>query len=309
MSSHFLSRKSTIGYFLSPRRHHDYGVLKVVLVRMASIARALTFSSRYLPHQRRLLERLKSMKDLYIGRSCLVIAGGPSADELESERVQSLQSEGKLLVLTLNNFVYSDLGAQINPDFVVFSDPAHHPLSGGNSALVDTLHAYPHVRVVIPSFWRLPLDSPEEHTARVFWFEDRAIETWGNGISPVRLRRYISMTALKTMAIAHFLGFERIGILGLDATEHFGLTVDSSNRLLKNPFHQSGVAPNTADVSEVVPARFRAGMMADWYFNLATFHLHLAKMFSPTGRFTNLSSSSQVTALPRMAQETFLDTC
>jgi hypothetical protein len=99
-------------------------------------------------------------------------------------------------------------------------------------------------------------------------------------------RGYLSLTALKGLAIAKYLGYQKIFTVGLDASLFQTLSVDHSNRLFQGSNHVAGVNRKSIPMDDFYPN----GMM-DYFFDTARYFFHVKKYFSD-GRFYNLDPES-----------------
>ncbi len=219
------------------------------------------------------LSSLRLLKNSRRGKSALVIANGPSSERLRPNRVGELQSLGKLEVFVMNGFYKSGLNESITSDHYVLSDPL---LSPDASEFFEGLWlsiSKGVSNVFCPRTWKI--DSRVVEPERVVHFEDRSLELWSKNTSPLRPRGYLSMTAHKALAIANFMGFAKIYVVGLDNSMFLTFEVDEANRLLQRPNHSGGSGGMDAKyLDESFP-----GGVADYFYNLAFGAHQLKKLF------------------------------
>jgi hypothetical protein len=173
----------------------------------------------------------------------------------------------------MNGFYKSVLNERIISDHYVLSDPSHSPDA---SEFFEGL--WPSIskgvsNVFCPRTWKI--DSRVVEPERVVHFEDRSLELWSKNTSPLRPRGYLSMTAHKALAIANFMGFAKIYVVGLDNSMFLTFEVDEANRLLQRPNHSGGSGGMDAKyLDESFP-----GGVADYFYNLAFGAHQLKKLF------------------------------
>ena len=310
MASAWFGKGTSIGFALSPRRNPGLSVFRTALLKSAIAIRSALYLRRFGPTQQRKLDQLKEMKGRFFAAQALVVAGGPSVSNIDPHEISELQKSGRLDVFAINNFFNSSIGSELNPDFFVLTDPgggSHDPFYAAG----EILRKYPNATLFLPVHWDIEHNLLPELAERVVCFENRSLEGFGREAGPLRLRRYISLTALSAMSIAAFMGYRRVGIIGLDATTTFRMKVDKKNRIFLPPNHHPGAAP--PDSALVTRRKQEDGLYegtvrnaSDLFFAEATLHDHLDRFFAPDGRFVNLSDTSVITSFPREAPSTFM---
>lgn len=241
------------------------------------------------------LEALRQLRNSQGGKACLVLASGPSTSKVNFERTRQLQKAEKVRVFVMNNFACSTLSKQIRPDYYVLSDP-HHKLQNTNpqvAKILKYLISNPNITLVVPRHWNSD-KSLQEIPNSVIYFEDRSLEGLTIGMSPTRPRSYASLTSLKALAIAGYLGFSQIFIAGFDTNLFLGLQVTKENRILQNSVHVSGSATNSIqDLTQFYP-----NGLADYFFDVAQNFYQLTK-FGKKLPIKNLDFDSLVDAFEK----------
>jgi len=219
------------------------------------------------------LSSLRLLKNSRRGKCALVIANGPSAERLRPNRVGELQSLGKLEVFVMNGFYKSGLNERIAPDHHVLSDPGHAPDASEFFEGLWLSISKGVSNVFCPRTWKI--DSRVVEPERVVHFEDRSLELWSKNTSPLRPRGYLSMTAYKALAIANYMGFKKIYVVGLDNSMFLAFEVDEDNRILQSPNHAGGSGGKApAHLDGLFP-----GGVADYFYDLAFGAHQLKKLF------------------------------
>lgn len=164
---------------------------------------------------------------------CFVIAGGPSFTESMAQAI--IDNRFKYDVIAMNYFSESPFSRYIKPDIYVLSDPVHlcpssHPLAPLNKRLKSYISEYSPV-VVVPNGreWK-------DFSDCIVPFNDLE-DLSSSNISPIYPRGYTSNTAFKAIAVALFLGYEKIVLSGFDHTYASDTYLDSNGKLFLRSRH------------------------------------------------------------------------
>ena len=176
-------------------------------------------------------EALRGIRGSKLGQTALVIGGGPSASKLNNAKIAEYVDE----IFVINTYPLTSRSLEIIPDYICLSDPNSFVVSEGKKLEIQNLVwdyiSKSKATVIAPFFYR-NFNFPE--SSNKFFFDDREFFTFNRNISPLRPRSYNSMTFLKALAFAVFLGYSKIYIIGLDNTEFLGYEGDEANRLYLN---------------------------------------------------------------------------
>lgn len=260
-----------------------------VVEHISSILKLLLINVR----NYKVLRETKSLADTQHGRKVIVIANGPSANKISSAQLGQLKNNN-FQIITVNFFISNPLFKDIDPDWVVLSDP--QSLNPVNSAwkeqaalLKDRLKKNHSIKIVCPlSQWCYTIKQFPMH--QIFSFIDVESKNYGN-ISPLGLRGYISMTAYKALAWAHFLGFEAIHIIGIDNTYAKDVYCDRNNRIVLIEKHA-----DENDFSLDISNEYQS--MAAFFFNV-TLLFHDLKYFEECP-IINLDQESLIEIFPKL---------
>lgn len=294
-------------YKFSPRSNPGLSVTRVIVVRTASLLNYLFYLFRGIGGGLNSLSVLKAMRNSRGEKLALVLANGRSLNSLNPEVVEEMQECGHLDVFAINGFFLSELGSVLKPDFYVLSDPL------GKKDIPAIMEKYPGVSLMVPRDWKFDRETTSSFANGLVYFEDQPLQISCLGISPIHPRVFSSLTALKAMSIAAFLGYSRIGVIGLDADLHLSMEVTQNNRIIQRPRHHNGSAAYPESGQYQTPLLDETGRRvgqfsgsSDYFYAQAMQHYYLETKFSRSGKFVNLSDSSHVTAFPREALESFL---
>lgn len=262
--------------FTSPNTNPGLSVSKLLLKKFRTLTAYFYKSVLEIFSQPSSLKQLKSLKGSQEGKDCIVIANGPSAAKLNISEICHRIKAKDLDVISINNFLDSELAKKISPRFLILSDPFHSPKENPSifSQINNQVLREPNCQLIVPRGWISK--SSEDLVARnIITFQDKGLEGWTNNIKPYRARGYMSLTAFKALAIAKFLGYKTIYIIGLDLSLYKSISVSTNLRLIQGLNYLDGTGPDKSfDYSEMYP-----GGLADYFYDLSKQHYELKKYF------------------------------
>ena len=226
------------------------------------------------------------------GKEVLVIASGPSAENLNATAVAKAQKAGTLIVVATNYFLSSPLANTISPDYLLWSDSVFHPRNRDKNPSWAALAKHPATKVVSPWTWKHRV--PGEFASRMVCFDDDTLETWSRNISPLRPRGYQGTTGAKALALGIHLGPSTTYVIGLDLSYFRHFSVDADNRVWRHPAHVAGTDSGNQDLTHNTVSG-----IADSLYSTANQFYYLRALFSGYP-VVNLDPSSLVDAFPKV---------
>ncbi len=195
----------------SPHYYHGRSVTKLAIHNSLQL---ISFFRTPRP-KRQQLEGTRALKNSKKGKVALILGSGPSLNNLNTNALGDYVDD----VFVINSFNQLEVAARIKPAFYGLSDPAHFgTLSSEQTLELNAILDYVkdcEATLVLP------------HTAflakvfssfnRVF-FDDREKTFLNRNIGPLKPRSYGSTTIYKMLAMATFMGYEEIFVLGFDNT-------------------------------------------------------------------------------------------
>ena len=239
---------------------------------------------------RALLGPLRATKGSKKGSIALVLGNGPSLNKLEIDDYHLFKPD----VFVTNGYYATQIARLIKPTFYCLSDPASFFDNGGApQSISDTLNYVSEAQatLLISHFYRKQKLPPNR---RVLYFNDREISTFSHNINPCRPRGYSSQTVMKALAIAIYMGYDKIYLLGVDNSECKSLFGDSNNKLWvrTNTYYATS---NLKDFNFPVETHSGAdaafAQYATWFSDFKKF---------ATGNVFNLDIESLVDAFPKV---------
>lgn len=208
----------------------------------------------------RMLSDLENTRSLFRlrargkGRSCLVVANGPSAGFLGRQDLKTFISRGGD-IFAVNHFTQIQAFMKVSPTHYFSSDP-NTPFEEEFGETAKALRDAPSpIEVLVPTADR-PLWKEQFPSNDVTGFCDRErlVTLFGGSrvLSPFRPRPFKSMTAHKALAFAVWAGYSRIYVIGFDNTYVRDLYVAPDRMLLLRDRH-AGSEEQMSDISHLHP--------------------------------------------------------
>ena len=219
----------------------QYSITRLALQKSRVLLVYLARSILEWRHLRKAHQHSKKARGAYAHKDALIIANGPSVNNLNIAKVLEAQTSGEIDVFALNWFPLSDLAKTLVPDFFCLSDPQNRPGSetafkGHKSEKIWTyFNSHPQMKLILPHNW-LKYDQLIKNKVEI-WIDDRELVGWSRSNSVLRSRGYSSVTAHKTIAAAIHMGYRTIYLIGLDNSVFKNVIVNERNELGDNPSH------------------------------------------------------------------------
>lgn len=255
---------------------------------------AAEFVSSRVGKERGWSRETRSLRGSKRGLSVMVLGNGPSLRILDPEKVRLLQAGGFDVIAT-NAYMVNPMSRAVIPDYYVISDPdwVQAPKEKGAQPFEEEIAESNKrlSRAGIPIFMPINLAAENPYPNKVFYFNDCELffSRYDNNI--LRPRAFPSLTGMKAIWVADFLGYSSIYIAGIDANGFQAITVDIENRLkvVQRHAHESGrPAPIVIESPRSVAYTLYA------HHNVfASFHKF------PVGKITNLDPAGLVDAFEK----------
>jgi hypothetical protein len=196
------------------------------------------------------IQKLSALKSIKRGKRALVLGNGPSLGYLNEERFRKFQESGGE-VFSVNNWSSTHLSS-VTPDYLVISDGASlvDPDSSIGELLSDDvkekqallkafLNEHKQVKIACPLV-RVKELAKQFGKERIMGFVDHEMRAISSNIDPRFPRGYVSLTLFKALAIAIYMGYEEICLLGMDNTFPRDTFCDSNNTIYRLERHAGG---------------------------------------------------------------------
>jgi hypothetical protein len=186
--------------------------------------------------------KIIEIKGIKTAREVIVIGNGPSQDCLNAEVVTEFMKFGGEIIVV--NFWNENLKfKKIIPDYLVISDPGtlafklqESNLLEKNRQLYEYLKSNEKIKIICP-LYRCEELAQMFKEERIIGFVDTELRMWTGNINPLFPRGYLSMTLYKALALAIWMGYKKLYIIGMDNTYPRNLYCSKENKLINHEIH------------------------------------------------------------------------
>ena len=268
----------------------------LILNELKKLVSLLVFVKYFFLHHLQLKKFLKNTKELGNSKSdkrCLIIGNGKSLNELNFDKVKSLQDSGELEIFVVNFLIVdTEIRDRIAPNYVFLSDPEtkFDFKSERNKELWRFISEHPDVKVITPHTWH---DSIPSCGSDCLHFNDISLEGLSKNISPLKVRGYASFTTYKAIAYTLFLNYSKILLIGLDNSWYKGVQVNTKNEIILDSFHFT----NNYSEPKNITSHYTYGV-AELFIDVSSSLTSLIELF-PKKDIINLSNQSIIDCFPR----------
>jgi hypothetical protein len=267
----------------------------MIKIKIGIIVRYLVESILAYQSEKHSLDGIRDYSKLARNSSVLLIANGPSAKKLNLSEVRKYKNLGELEVFGVN-FSILDPNYEDIIDYLVLSDPGMHPNSDSSRAiqLWEKIQNQNRIKIITPSSWHSFLKQTICKSPGCLHFKDSSLEGFTLNIDPTKPRGYVSLTAYKALAVAIYLKYQRIFVIGIDNSMFRTIAVNEKNEIIQVSNHRIGIYPSSENLSNY----FNEGIF-DYFYDLSEAFRSLKFCF---GRFpiTNLGLNSEVDCFPKI---------
>lgn len=279
----------------SPKTHPGHSLTFIVFFKVRiifeAVLRTLVGGLRPL----RAIAKTRTFGNSRKTKVALVLGNSPANTRLNFSSIFADCSTGALDLFVVNSFPLEQIEkAALANTYLVLSDPDHSPANPLSRSLWEKVSKKPSLNLVVPATWAQNLADLQIRN-QTLCFNDLSLQGVTKNTNPLLPRGYSSNTGFKALAFAHFMGYKRIYISGMDYSFYLGLTVDGENHL-----HQSDVymEPMNSRRSVEVTNQFHSGT-SDFFYDLSQLFYDLKQVL----RFPevqNLNPTSLVDAYPKV---------
>jgi hypothetical protein len=165
---------------------------------------------------------------------CIIFGNGPSLDSLKMNELKKISLFFDIFVV--NNFIQNKVFYKIIPNFFVSSDPRVFSKKNlwskkEESKLEFYLKNNQNISIFTPvlqckKFLRIFSQN------KIFGFIDTEARILSENILPIFPRGYLSITTMKAICIANWMGYKKIFLLGVDNTYARNFFLNKKNNIL-----------------------------------------------------------------------------
>ena len=195
---------------------------------------------------RKIYKSLLGLQNSKIGKSCFVLANGPSLKKINPYKLKKYRLETKSEIFCLSHFPNSEFSQITGYDYWLQSDPKWMKQDASNideryTRTINKVNQNIKKKVFIPSNYVKKFKNVFKK--EVVGFNDLEVPSFiSNSIDPTLPRSFVSMSAYKALAIACYMGFEPIYICGFDNSYVKNLRNDKNNNIYGLVEHFDSIA-------------------------------------------------------------------
>lgn len=265
--------------------------LKDFVLKLFWIYKFITYYKEY--------KALRNFVDTKITQKCIVLGNGPSLNNIDAKFLINFKKE-KGEIFVVNNFHLNDSLSQVNPDFFFSSDPVTH-LEENFQNLRLKLQKNLQCKIFVPFELKNTYeDLFPEHTVIGFCNIEirRNFFSPRNSIRPDRPRSYSAMTAYSALALAKWMNYQEIFVIGIDNTYLSDVICDEKNKIY-NILNHSSIENRIQEVSSEYSSIF------DYFYEHSRLFYDLYKFKSDN--VINLDPNSLVDSFRKSMQDKSFD--
>lgn len=280
---------------------HSYrgeSLTRLLRVKLRHLAKFIAeyFQNPFQRWQR--LGAIRQLRNSKIGSQALVLGLGPSLLKLNPYSVRSMQLGNHIEVFAVNAFALSETARHLTPDHYVLTDPAYfgsnqeHYKASSRASPEDVwqyLREHEEVNIFIPHNKRVPdyIDS-----TRVLHINALGLPGLISNLAPTRPRGYLAITAYSALAIAGWMKFDRILMIGIDNSQYRSMALSTNRRVAVGASH--AYTSNDVQLNEL--KIFQEGGVAAYFEDVARLYGNL-RLFRDLN-IENLDQESLVDCFP-----------
>lgn len=189
------------------------------------------------------LAKTKRLRNKGLFADAIVIGNGPSQGYLDAISLAEFKSKGGE-VICINFWTENEDLSKVIPTYLVTSDPiifsekVPDHLKEKNAKLLSYMLKNVSVMIVCP-LERCDQLSKIFGKERILGFVDQELRMWTSNINPMYPRGYLSATLYKALAIAVWINYRKIFIIGMDNTYPRTIYCDQENKFINHEIHAS----------------------------------------------------------------------
>ena len=293
---YIFSLKKNNTYLPRIRKINGWSFLGLFYYHLKSLIHCFIYLPIALYHGRRLLNKTRTMKNSAKKKRALLLGNGPSQGFMNVEELdQFVKSGGETYCVNYWNKNLK-LSAHI-PSWMVFSDPGvYDEKDPDNVKLMKYLDDNQTIKVLVPTGQIKSIQSKKLKN-EIYCFIDIELSVWEN-INPLLPRGYLGLTLYKALAWNIYLGYDSIGVIGMDNTFPKNVYNDKNNNINIVENH-AGKEDNLASLGS-----YHLNIASYYYDVLRTFH-HLD--YFPNNNIVNLDPYSLTDRFKKVNKDDFFN--
>jgi len=243
----------------SPKEFYPHSVFWLLFKKLASLRIVKQYVKHVIVNWKWFI-KLKKIRNHGLAANAIVIGNGPSQGFLDIDCLRQFKANGGHIYCVNYWTVNKDL-CEVVPTHMVTSDPFTLSPSVPDYAkekdaqLLSFLKEHVSIKIFCP-LERCESLAEIFGSDRIVGFVDQELRLWSTNINPMYPRGYLSMTLFKALAMAMWVNYQNIYIIGMDNTYPRNIYCDENNKIINHEIHtedldfsvdQSAIYKNTGD--------------------------------------------------------------
>lgn len=228
---------------------------QIIFLKFLNFKNGLSIFFKEIIRYRVFLKKIKNLKGVCVNDKAIVIGNGPSQGYLSLDLLEALKENGTK-IFVVNFWNQNKILSRVIPDYLVISDPdtlnmevENTITKTKNESLLKYIEDNKEIKIFCP-VRRYKELSEKLGAERLIGFIDSDLRFWTDNISPLWPRGYVGTTLYKALALAQWLGFKQIYLIGMDNTYPRNIYCDQNNKIYNYEVH-AGTGDYLADISSL----------------------------------------------------------
>lgn len=239
---------------------------------------------------KRILRDLRKSRGSKVGMKALILGNGPSLRKINLKNI----NETKPDIFVVNSFNEMSISSEIKPNFYCLSDPdsiikPDRDVPHNSDSTFEYIRRNDCILLISHFYRRIGIDN----SIKRLYFNDKEFTLFSKNLNPCFPRGYSSVTILKAIAVALYMGYEKIYILGVDNSHFKSLVGNAENHTLLETntlYAENSLVRMTYDLCPVDGIAGQLLQFANWFGDFSKF---------PRDKIVNLDTESLIDAFPK----------
>lgn len=214
--------------------------------------------------------KLFKYKNIFKDKTALILGNGPSQEYITKKDLITFKKKG--IIFFVNYWFLNNNIKKIVPHFLVISDirllnkESDNFFNSKNKILLKYIRKHISMKIICPIRVKKKLLKVVKDEDRIIAFCDSELRGILSNTLPIFPRGYISMTVYKAIAVANWMNFKKIFILGVDNTYPRNTYSDINNSILNHEIHAGKKFKETTVVNNTSNYRSMADLFQEISF-------------------------------------------
>lgn len=212
------------------------------------------------------LIKLMKYRNSFKNKKALILGNGPSQEYISKKDLNDFKKNGSLFFV--NYWFLNKKIQDVIPNFLVISDirlikKNKDSFFDKNKILLKLIKRNKNMKIICPIKLKKKLKLIVKDQNRIIAFCDSELRGISSNTWPILPRGYISMTVYKALAIANWMSFKKIYILGVDNTYPRNTYSDINNSILNHEIHAGEIFKDTKVVNNSLSYKSMADLFQE----------------------------------------------